>query len=295
VGALAGTFLARWKGCSAVPQADLQTALEEVIRVTRERWPDIPIDPTDFAEYLGERAACDTDPITALRKMRVEDLYLACGCANGSPSAMRWLETNLLSKLPARIVQATRRPDVVDETLQVLREKLFLCPVGGRPRIAQYAGHGALENWVRMAALRTALDLLAAEKPHESLESSLDGISAGIAGTDLELDYIKARYRATFVTAFRETVAALPDRERNLLRFQYIDELTPERIGRIYGVHRTTAMRWVATAQEHLLHGIRGALMKQLQITETECDSLLNLVRSRLPVTLHTLLHASRN
>jgi RNA polymerase sigma-70 factor (ECF subfamily) len=295
VGALAASFLARWKGRDSTASGDLQAALETVIRLGRERWPDFSIDAESFVEYLAQRASSDTDPVTALGMIRAEDLYLACACAHGSPSAIRWFETHLLSKLPAKIVQTTHREELVDETLQVLREKLLVGAAGSGPRITQYSGHGALENWVRVAALRTALNLLAAEKPHEPLQTTAESISAGIPpGANLELDYIRVRYRGAFVAAFQATMAELSDRERNILRLQYIDELTPERIGRIYAVHRTTAMRWIDNAQEHLLQGIRGALMKQLGISDSECDSLLNLVRSHLPGTLPALLNSSQ-
>src|SRR5262249_8622122 len=146
-----------------------------------------------------------------------------------------------------------------------------------------------------VAALRTVLNLLEAEKPHEPLQTTAEAVSAGIPpGADLELDYIRVRYRDTFVSAFQATLATLSDRERNLLRLQYVKDLTTERIGRMYGVHRTTAMRWISTAQEHLLQGIRGALMKQLRISDSECDSLLKLVRSRLPETLPALLNSTQ-
>jgi RNA polymerase sigma-70 factor (ECF subfamily) len=294
--ALAASFIARWKGPTPAPAGELQAMLEEFLRLGQERWPGLSLEPAVFAEYLAERVPADTDPIAAMRRLRGEDLYLACGCAIGDPEAIRSFEEHLLSRVPGQIIQATRRPELVDETLQVLREKLFVGSHGGRPRIAQYAGQGALENWVRMAALRTALDLLDAEKPHDAIDATLHGVAATLSpGTDLELDYIKAHDREAFVSAFRETLGTLPERERNLLRYQYVEALTPERIGRIYGVHRTTAIRWVAAALEHLLEGIRRALMRQLQISEDECDSLVRLVRSRLPVTLHSLLDSSRS
>ena len=138
--------------------------------------------------------------------------------------------------------------------------------------------------------MRTALNLLAAEKTHASLDEERDGVSEMFApGDDPELDYIKARHRASFTRALRQSFQGLSQRDRNLLRFGFLDRLTPERIGSIYGVHRTTVMRWLVDAQEQMLQRTRELVGDELGVTPEECDSLFGLVRSRIDVTLRSL------
>ena len=57
----------------------------------------------------------------------------------------------------------------------------------------------------------------------------------------------------------------------------------------MYGCHRTTAMRWIGAATDVLLSKTRSRLIEQLRVTESECDRIFGLVRSRFDVTLSAL------
>jgi RNA polymerase sigma-70 factor len=110
---------------------------------------------------------------------------------------------------------------------------------------------------------------------------------------DPELAFIKAGLRAAFVEAFKEALAELPQRERAILRFTFVERLTPGRIGAMYGVHRTTVMRWIEAAQEHILSSTRGRLMARLRLSPSECDSVLTLAKSDAQITLDSLLRTA--
>ena len=66
--------------------------------------------------------------------------------------------------------------------------------------------------------------------------------------------------------------------------------MTPARIGTMYAVHRTTVMRWLASAEEALLAATRANLTARLGLSSAECDSLIALVRSRLDLTFDSVL-----
>src|SRR5262249_54147711 len=156
-------------------------------------------------------------------------------------------------------------------------------------KILQYACRGPLEGWVRLVALGTAANLVASERARRSRDHELDEIARGVApGRDPELEFMKASYRQEFMAAFRDALASLSHRERNLLRFTFIDHLTPARIGVIHGVHRTTAMRWIDAVQGEVLVRTRARLMERLRLSPEECEDLFALVRSRIHVTLGT-------
>lgn len=286
---LVGVFLERWKGeVRDVPTA-LQSGLEELVSRGKQRWPSVALESIAFVRHLGDHAPTDTDPVTAVARVRAEELYLACACANGCPEAVRICDTELVHKLRPHIARLRADPGFTDEALQAVRDRLFVSSQAAPPKIAQYRGQGALDSWIRMVGLRTALNLIASERRHDALDD--DHLSTMLQpGDDPELDYIKARYRAAFVAAFKHAFSQLPQRERNMLRFQHLDGLTPERIGGIYGVHRTTAMRWIAAAHKQMLDETRRILMQQLSITASECESLFDLVQSRLDITLRSLL-----
>jgi RNA polymerase sigma-70 factor (ECF subfamily) len=286
----AAAFLERWQGGAPTATAALRARLDELIERSGARWPTATVSPVAFVAYLAERTATDVDALAALGRLRAEDLYLACACAAGCAHALRCFETELLPKISAHLARIRPQQEFFGEVTQLVREKLFVPSPAGPPKILQYGGHGALESWLRMVALRTALNLVDAERRHQPLDADLT--AALPAGSDPEMDYLKAHHRAAFVTAFRGAFTRLSQRERSLLRFQYLDELTPDRIGRIYQVHRTTAMRWISAAQEQLLTGTRGMLIEALALSSDECDDMLQLVRSRLEVTLHQLLRS---
>ncbi len=286
-------FLEHWRGQAPTgPRlAALEAALRDAFERARASWPRVSLPAERFGAWLGARAPADLPADEALQQLRADPLYLACACAQGMREALASFDEAFLSRVPAWVAQFALGRDGVEESKQILREKLFV-GARGAAKIAQYNGRGALESWLRVAAVRTALNVLAARKPPTGASDEVQGVAEGVLQYDLELDYIKARYRGDFATAFREALAALPKRDRALLRFHYLERLTPARIGTIYHVHRTTAARWIAEAQRGLLEATRNRLMARLGISRAECDSLVRAVRSRLQVTLESFFRA---
>ena len=79
-------------------------------------------------------------------------------------------------------------------------------------------------------------------------------------------------------------------RIRALLRAAFVEQLTPARIGAMYGVHRTTAMRWLEGAQEEILNHTRTTLIERHQLTPSECNRLFSLVKTGIDASLASLL-----
>ncbi len=216
------------------------------------------------------------------------DLYLACACVDGNAEALRLFDAVLLPQVEQPLKRAA--PSIpTDEVRQVLRKKLFVAEPGKRPKIADYAGRGALRTWLRIIATRTALDLgqsAAREVPVE--RAALEFIVG--AGQDPELDYFKQRYAAEFRAAFADAFAALDARDRSLLRYAFGRGLSIDAIGTIYGVHRATAARWVVTAHEGLVNSLRKTMIERLKVRPDEYASILRLIESRIEVSFERLL-----
>jgi RNA polymerase sigma-70 factor (ECF subfamily) len=293
---LASSFAARWRGGGIDAAGDgeviqaVERALAELHRKGCEAHPDLALDAVLLAAYAGDRARPDLGATEAIQGLRGADLFLACACAQNLPAALRAFERDLIAKVPEYLRKLRVSRDVEEETRQALREKLFLPAAGEPPRIVQYSGRGALEGWVRVAALRTALDLLDSRKTAAPPRDEAALARVVDRGDDPELLFLKESYRAPFVAAFREALAAAPRRARVLLHLTFVEGVTPERLGRLYRVHRTTAMRWVDAARAEVLEATRARLMERLQISAAECDDLFSLVQSRLDLTLGSLL-----
>ena len=110
------------------------------------------------------------------------------------------------------------------------------------------------------------------------------------ASDDAELELLRARYRDDFRAALRDAIAALDTRARTLMRLYFLERLTMEQIGTIYRVHETTALRWIGHARETVVEAVRATIKSKLQLSASECEELMNLMSSRLDVTVRRLL-----
>ena len=108
-----------------------------------------------------------------------------------------------------------------------------------------------------------------------------------------QLTYLKTHYREQLKRAFESAVNTLDGGARNLLRQSVVQRLTVDQIGALYGVHRATAARRVEKAREDLLLATRTHLMEQLHVEENELDSIMNLLRSRMDLSVGRVLCAS--
>jgi RNA polymerase sigma-70 factor (ECF subfamily) len=175
---------------------------------------------------------------------------------------------------------------MIDEVKQRLLELLFVRAGISPPAIVGYSGRGALLSWLRSIAVRTAVPLLRASRRDAPVGAVVDLPAAG----DVELAYLKARYREPFRAALEESFGALTRRQRNLLRQHFLDGLGIDELGALHQVHRATAARWLAEARETLLRETRRQLAERLALEPDDLDGILQAVMSQLHVTLRRVL-----
>jgi RNA polymerase sigma-70 factor, ECF subfamily len=221
----------------------------------------------------------DAPPTAALD----EDRALAAACAVGDAAALAKFDTRFAAEVAITLRRMRLGDEAVAEVKQRVYERLFVAAPGARPRIAEYQGRGNLGGWLRVVVVRTALNFLR-ERADLPLD---DALLAGLAAPgDPELELMKQKYRGEFQDSFKAALATLDAREQNLLRHVVIDGLDPGRIGKLYQVHRTTAMRWIDAAKQALLDRTRAGLMAKLRIGVDELDSIMRLIESQLEVEL---------
>jgi RNA polymerase sigma-70 factor (ECF subfamily) len=265
----------------------LEPLLEEVLAAARAAWPQLGLAEARFLRHLAERLPVDAPPAESLRAVHAADLYLACACAEGLPAAHAALEARFLSRVGPAVARVERSAEALEEVRQRLREKLLTGEGGRGPKVADYQGQGPLVAWLRAAAVRLALNARRSARRRERAEEEV--LAEGAApGGDLEVDYLLRRHREDFQAALAEALAALPVRERTVLRLHGVEGLSLERIGAMYQTHKSTVSRWVARAREEVLTGARGRLAERLRLSPTELHSLLRAVRSHLDLSLPT-------
>jgi RNA polymerase sigma-70 factor (ECF subfamily) len=199
-----------------------------------------------------------------------------------------------MSRVPAFLARMHPTGPVVDEVCQRLRERLLM-PSAGRPaRLAEYSGRGPLTAWLRVAAVRTAVDVL--RSPVERAIADFDpGDLALVGDSDPELAYLKDRYRRELDEALRAGVRALSRQQREVLQLHVEEGLTLDEIGALHRVGKSTAFRWLSDARQQILTEARRFLHDKLGVTAGEFASLVNLVRSQLDISLPGMLASQRD
>src|SRR5262245_21733275 len=254
----------------------------------RSAWPEVVLSPEELARSLAARK--EPIPEAALAGPHAADIYLACACERGEPKALALFEARFLARVPMFVARLSLPGVLVEEVRQGLALRLLVASEGALPRIAEYAGRGTLESWVRIAAIRFGLNVLRLRKSYQPLDSEGGEARALEAGSDPEMQILKQRHQADFTASLREAFAALSPRARNLLRLRYLDGAGMAELGTVYGVHRMTIARWLQTAELEVLEGTRVRLRERLRLNAAECDSLIRMAQSQLEITLSGLL-----
>jgi RNA polymerase sigma-70 factor (ECF subfamily) len=263
----------------------LEERLLGAVASARERWPSVAIDAGVFVAYLAERLPSDATSLEALDDLHITDLWLACACARRDSGAVAlFLEEYLAPTFPLPRDLAPLSNDVE----QMASVKLFVSEGSAAPKIGDYSGLGDLRSWVKIVVLRIALGLLRKEKPEVEIDESI--LASAADDQDAEVVHLKNRYRAEFREAFRHALSTLEARERNVLRQRYVDGLTLGEIGRVYGVHRITVVRWIDKARDDLSAATRKELLVRFGIGRAELASIVRLIQSQLDLSLRAHL-----
>jgi RNA polymerase sigma-70 factor (ECF subfamily) len=250
----------------------------EMHRHGASAWPDVALPIDVFAAYVTERDSVELE--------RAADLYIACACSRGDSAAIARFEESFFSEIRAAISRISGAAAVLDEAMQQLRKMMFVAD--GKPAgITGYAGRGDLRAWLRVAGTRVALGLMRARRASEDNEPELDRIVA--TDPDPANALMRKEYGASARDALRDAFGELETRDRNILRQYYLDGLTIDELGTLYGVHRATAARWVEKARAVLEKRTQALLRERLGVGKETLDSIVRMVHSNLEVSLSGL------
>jgi RNA polymerase sigma-70 factor, ECF subfamily len=217
------------------------------------------------------------------------DLRLALACAEGDARAIARLEKEFLSEVPRFVARISRETEFIEEVQQRLRERLLVAPAGQKCRIAEYGARGPLGAWIRVAAVRVALDL---KRERSGVVPSATDVRT--LPRDAELDLARHRDGAAFKEALTDALGSLDADERAILRLRYVDGLTVEKVGKIYGVHAATIVRRLAASRQRVVARVRERLFATQKLRARDVDSLAELVQSQLELSLTRLLGKPR-
>jgi RNA polymerase sigma-70 factor (ECF subfamily) len=266
----------------------MEAALGRAWEKGRAAWPKVELDRETFAAHVRSKLS----PVAAaedVERLDAAGLYLACACAQGTASALAELDLQVLANVPEFLARIQGTSALPDEVRQTLRERLLVAHTPHEPpRIATYSGDGPLAAWVRVAAVRTALNLL--EKRDERLAHDSRALQGAAAGSTPEQEVSASHQHAMFREVLEQAVSALPADQRTALRLHFAEGLTGDEIGEKLGISRATVTRWLATARGFLLRETRRLLEGRLRLSPAEAESFIAAARSRLDLSLSVLL-----
>jgi len=273
---------------ATLPDPELDHALASRLAEARAAWPGVEVADDDFLRYLAARVPAEPTIATWLATACVPDLWLACAIARGDVAALRVFEASFLRDLAAAIAHLDGGSALVEDVRHAVRGRVLGTAAGGQAKIDDYRGRGDLRGWLRVVAVREALQLLRARR--REAPPPTDDVLADRIEDRAATEAMSADERRVYREAFTAALATLTARERNLLRQQYLFGASIDEVAALYGVHRATAARWVARVREMVLRRTRRHVGEALQLTGADLDSVMGRIASHLEYSLrHTL------
>jgi RNA polymerase sigma-70 factor (ECF subfamily) len=260
--------------------SDEMSSAREAFGQGRARWPGVGLREEDFIRRMRE-----ADVPAASLDDHGADLYLASACLAGDRSALRFFDREYLSKTGMFVGRLGGFSDFHEEVAQKLREKLLL---GSPPKLAAYVGAGPLVDWLRVAAVRTGINLA---RPERRRVSIVDEIERIIAPSETpELQALVSHHRKQLKRAIDAAFQRLDAAERTLLKMQYIDRLGIDQLATIHGTHRATIARRLVRLRERMMAEVTADLGTNQGWSPTTLHSLWRVCRSGLEVSVSRLL-----
>ncbi|MBL9008219.1 MAG: hypothetical protein JNJ46_28425 [Myxococcales bacterium] len=272
--------------------AEASTDISTLIKRAEARYPELALPEERFLPFLDRCLREAAVSSSVLGSLHIEDVYLACGYGLGIEAARLQVEADHFSRIQRRLERMQLPSALIADVLQELRCRMveMLRPdYSGRV----YSGRGSLGGWLYIAALRIAERLKKRalhELPNHDERVAHDVHDRLLPAPDAEMEHLMHSCRAAFEAALQQGLAALSCRERNLLRYHFLERLSIDQLAEIYDVHRATAARWIVRAQQHLADETRARFSAQIPIAADSMPRLLRMIRSKLDLSLSAVL-----
>ena len=238
------------------PGPALGARLEALLARGRAVYPRLDVAAEAFVRCLARSVAGGGD--ASLETVAIEDLYLACACAQGLPGAAAAFESKLGRTIRRAVSGVLAGSADRDEATQRTRQTLLVGSADGPAKIVQYLGHGPLESWVTAAAIRCAVSLGRSEGTERRVRDK--AAAAVTAHADPELLCMKSELRRDLEAAIEQAMGRLEVRARLVLRLYLVTGMTLAAIGKSLGVSQSTVSGLLAKARHSVLVDVRQDL-----------------------------------
>jgi RNA polymerase sigma-70 factor, ECF subfamily len=240
------------------------------------------LDRVEFAEGLRRSAekrfrgtgVSPTEVETYLKSLHLEDLALACACAEGLEPAWDFFVEHFRQDLrgAARAIlraSGTGDPARAEELADSIYAELYgVSPTGGERRkslFEYFHGRSKLSTWLRAILAQRHVDLLRTNWRAFPLETDDEGKGAlrepvrPAETPHPQPD--RERYLALVDQALSAALSGLPARDRMILACYYVDQSTLAEIGRSLGEHESTVSRQLDRIRRTLRENVTESLL----------------------------------
>ncbi|MEZ4402354.1 MAG: hypothetical protein R3B06_20180 [Kofleriaceae bacterium] len=248
---------------------------DALIAQLRAAWPRL----TGADAALGLALAPAVTELPVLPAEHAAEVLLAWACVLGDRDALAELERTSVAPAGAHLRARGITATVADEAIQEARLRLLVRTPTRPPGLLGYRGRGSLAGFVRTTAARLALDLVPARA--EDVDAELGELVAATE-PDPGLAYLRTHYADALHLALGAAWGQLPRHDRFVLGLALHHRLGLDEIAQIYGAHRATAARKLASARAAFLASTRAALRDRLAVGDPTVDSILRIVTTSL-------------
>jgi RNA polymerase sigma-70 factor (ECF subfamily) len=233
-----------------------------------QRWPLVKVDPDALGEFLAGRLAEGN----GVSELHLEDLALTWACLAGDAAA----HSSFVKTMRPALRRVLHRAGSDADELEAAVLARMLGDAGSPPTLGRYGGHGPLKHFVMVAAMRTLIDWQRARKAHAAIDDPWLELAIQVAsderGPRERSDW--SQLRPHLSAALEGAVASLPLRQRNVLRLHYLEGVSADALGRMFGVHRATTTRWLADARAHVFAHVQRHLRAQLEVGASTLEAI---------------------
>lgn len=240
-------------------------------------WPALAPEWAAFEARFPERAAGP----------HAVDAFLADACARGLRAAIDAFEAEHVARIPSFVRRIDPSPAFADEVAQIVRTRLLVPAEDGSRTIGAYDARVALDGWLRVIAVRVALNLKRGERPAVDPDEAL---ADRAADGDPDVLRLRARYKEPFARAFARALSALEPADAAILRLHYLDRVSLDALATMHGAHRATIARRLARVRATLLEATYEALAEGERLHASEIESVVRALQSGLEVSVQRLL-----
>jgi RNA polymerase sigma-70 factor (ECF subfamily) len=273
------------------------------------------LDRMAFAEGLRRSAekrfrgtgAGPTEVEIYLKSLHLEDLALACACAEGLEPAWDFFVEHFLQDLrgAARAIlraSGSGDPARAEELADSIYAELYgVSPTGESRRkslFEYFHGRSKLSTWLRTILAQRHVDLLRTKWRSIPLETDDEGKGTVRGPTRLadtrHPQPDRERYLALVDQALSTALSGLAPRERMILACYYVDQSTLAEIGRALGEHESTVSRQLDRIRRMLRENVTESLLRgqgsEAGLDEAQIDLAFEYVLEDWPFDLSQAL-----